>query len=97
MKVMLHTFLIVAANRYARSDSRPGRFSPGERAVLYSLHRKLSGFQSLSGSLGRETMFLPLPGFESQFFGLPSCSVVSILIELPRVQTYIYITVKLYN
>jgi len=62
---MLHTFLKLAADRYGRSDARPGRFSPGERAVLYLLHRRLSGFQSLSRSLGQETMFLPLPGVES--------------------------------
>jgi len=94
---LLHTFLKLAADRNGRSDSRPGRFSPGEGAVLCSLQRRLSGFHSLSGSLGKETIFLPLPRVESQFFGSPNCSLVSILIELPRVQTSLYITVKFYN
>jgi hypothetical protein len=53
---MLHTFLKLAADRCGRSDSSPGRFSPGKRAVLYSLNRRLSEFQSLSRSLGQETM-----------------------------------------
>jgi hypothetical protein len=92
---MFHTFINLAANKYDRSDSRPGRFSPGESGVLYSLHRRLCGFQSLSGSLGQETIFLSLPGVESQLFVAPSCSLVSIMIELPRVQTPLYINVKL--
>jgi hypothetical protein len=44
------------------SNSRPGRFTPGERAPGFSLNRRLGVPQSLSGRCGKEKIYLAPAG-----------------------------------
>jgi hypothetical protein len=46
--------------------------------------RKLNQSQNRSGCPGEERNVLPLPGIESRFLGRQAHSLVTILIELPR-------------
>jgi hypothetical protein len=47
------------------SASRPGRFTPRERAPGYPLDRRLSVPQSHSGRGGEENISQPPPGIET--------------------------------
>jgi hypothetical protein len=55
-------FLNVGSRR--RSASRPGRFTPGERAPVAHWIRGSGGLQGLCGRGEKEIKSLPLPGIE---------------------------------
>jgi hypothetical protein len=48
------------------SASRPGRFTPGERASQYPMDRRLGGPKCQSGLYGEERNLLPPPRTEPQ-------------------------------
>jgi len=61
----LHAFLTSALDGGERSASRPGRFTPRERAPLYPLDRKLGGLQSSSGCGSEKKKSQPPPVIET--------------------------------
>jgi hypothetical protein len=52
--VQIHVYLTLALVGGKWSASRPDRFTPGERAPVYALDRRLGGPQSQSGRRGEE-------------------------------------------
>jgi hypothetical protein len=50
------------------SASRPGHFTPRERALGIDWLRRLGGPQSQSGRSGEKKNFQPLPGLEPPIF-----------------------------
>jgi hypothetical protein len=66
------------------SASRPGRFTPRERAPFYPLDRRLGGPQSRSGRGGEEKNSQPPPAIEPEYTDRPAHIPVSIPSELSR-------------
>jgi hypothetical protein len=63
---------------------------PYGKSLLYPLNGKMSGLRSLSVLFGAEEKFLPLPGIETIFLGLPAHSLVTIPTALHQLIKHIY-------
>jgi hypothetical protein len=74
VEVHLHAFLTLTLDGGERPASRPGRFTPRERAPWYPLDRRLGGPQSQSGHDVEEKNSQPLPGFEPRSSDCPARS-----------------------
>jgi hypothetical protein len=57
---------------------------PPRKDQRYTLDRRLDGLQNCSGGCEKEVNLLALPEIDSQFLRRPALSLVSVLIELPR-------------
>jgi hypothetical protein len=62
---------------------RDGQLYLGKRA-----YGRLGGFQSRSGRVVEQTIFLLFPTIENRFVSRPSCGLFTVPTELPRLHSF---------